>query len=94
MPDNQRSPQPAQHYEICVRGRLGDAALRAFEGLEAEAHGKDTTLRGALPDQAALHGVLGQIESLALELLEVRRVPSARARHPQESPDPRVADSP
>jgi len=31
-------------------------------------------LSGYLPDQAALHGVLAQIESLGLELLAVRRV--------------------
>jgi hypothetical protein len=94
MTDNHNSPRPPQHYEIRVRGRLGDATLRAFEELEPEAHGGYTILRGALPDQAALHGVLGQVESLALELLEVRRVPSATAGHPQKSPDPRVAESP
>jgi hypothetical protein len=30
-------------------------------------------LAGALADQAALYGVLAQIEALGLELLEVRR---------------------
>jgi hypothetical protein len=30
-------------------------------------------LTGALPDQAALHGVLAQVEALGLELLELRR---------------------
>jgi len=34
-------------------------------------------LAGALPDQAALHGVLSEIEALGLELLEIRRLPSA-----------------
>ena len=38
--------------------------------------GPDTVLIGALPDQAALHGVLAEIEALGLELLEVRRQPS------------------
>jgi hypothetical protein len=33
-------------------------------------------LTGALPDRAALHGVLAEIEALGLELLEVRRLPS------------------
>jgi hypothetical protein len=32
-------------------------------------------LTGALPDQAALCGVLAEIEDLGLGLLEVRRVP-------------------
>jgi hypothetical protein len=35
-------------------------------------------LTGALPDQAALFGVLGHIEALGLELLEVR-APAAEA---------------
>jgi hypothetical protein len=35
-----------------------------------------TVLVGTLPDQAALFGVLAQIEALGLELLDVSRVPS------------------
>lgn len=46
--------------------------LGAFPTLRAQWRGPDTVLQGALPDQAALHGVLAQIERLALELLEVR----------------------
>jgi hypothetical protein len=34
-------------------------------------------LTGPLPDPAALHGVLAEIEALGLELLEVRRLPPA-----------------
>jgi hypothetical protein len=34
-------------------------------------------LAGPLPDRAALHGVLAQIEALGLELREVRRLPPA-----------------
>jgi hypothetical protein len=62
-------------YQILVRGHLGAATLRAFPELRAEALGRDTMLRGAVADQAALHGVLAQIEALGLELLEVHRVP-------------------
>jgi hypothetical protein len=47
----------------------------AFPALQAETSGEDTLLRGALPDQVALHGVLAEIEALGLELLEVRRLP-------------------
>jgi hypothetical protein len=64
-----------QGYEISVRGHLGETILQAFPALQAERRGQDTLLRGALPDQAALHGVLAQIETLGLELLEVRRLP-------------------
>ena len=60
-------------YEICVRGQLGEMLLGAFPDLHTQANGAETVLTGALPDQAALHGVLAQIEALGLELLEVRR---------------------
>jgi hypothetical protein len=49
--------------------------LRAFPALNAEMQDGDTLLRGPLPDQSALHGMLGQIEALGLELLELRRLP-------------------
>jgi len=62
-------------YQILVRGHLGATTLRAFPGLRAETHDRDTLLRGPIADQAALHGVLAQIEALGLELLEVRRLP-------------------
>jgi hypothetical protein len=66
--------QPVR-YEIHVRGLLSDTLLAAFAGLGARGQEGETILFGALPDQAALHGVLAQIEALGLELLEVRRVP-------------------
>jgi hypothetical protein len=70
------SEQPlAQRYEIRVRGHLGPTLRHAFADLLAERCDGDTTLRGPLRDQSALHGLLAQIEALGLELLEVRRLP-------------------
>jgi hypothetical protein len=63
----------AAQYEISVRGLLGERLLEAFPELHARGLGGVTVLVGHLPDQAALHGVLSRIESLGLELLEVRR---------------------
>ncbi len=60
-------------YEIRVRGRLGRSMRAAFRALDADAEGGDTVLSG-IPDQAALYGVLAQIEALGLELLLVRRL--------------------
>jgi hypothetical protein len=59
---------------IRIRGRLGRSMLAAFPCLQAMPDGCDTVLAGPLPDQAAVHGVLAQIEALGLELLEFRRV--------------------
>ena len=70
--DARRGPQ---QYKIRVRGRVGKTVLSAFPALRAQRCGPDTVLTGALPDQAALYGVLAEIEALGLELLEVRRLP-------------------
>lgn len=70
-PATERLQSPG--YEIRVRGILGDRLLTAFPNLLAVTDHGDTLLLGHLPDQSALHGVLGQIESLGLELVEVRR---------------------
>jgi hypothetical protein len=63
------------NYQIRIRGHLGPTMRRAFPGLHAQTQDRDTLLTGAVPDQAALHGLLAQVETLGLELLEVRRVP-------------------
>ena len=81
MTREQHDSQQPQRYEIRVRSHLGETMLRAFPALRADTRGGDTILRGALRDQAALHGVLAQIEALGLELLEVRRL----SRQPGES---------
>ena len=62
-------------YEIQVGGRLGTTIRSAFPDLRARAHGGDTVLSGMFADQAALYGVLAQLEALGLELIEVRRLP-------------------
>jgi hypothetical protein len=67
-------PQP-RRYEIRVHGHLGETVRAAFPALQPRLHGPDTVLTGALMDQAALYGVLAEIEALGLELLEVRRLP-------------------
>ena len=61
------------HYVIRIRGVMSDRLLTAFPGLRSHTDRNDTVLAGALPDQAALHGLLAQIEALGLELIEVRR---------------------
>ena len=67
-------------YRIRVRGALGEMLLAAFPGLEAKTRGGETLLCGTLPDQAALHGVLAEIEALGLELLEVQCPPRLEER--------------
>ncbi len=69
MDDNRTATQ----YEIHVRGLLSDRLVSAFPEMHARIRDHETVLTGELPDQSALHGVLGRIETLGLDLLEVRR---------------------
>jgi hypothetical protein len=67
----------APSYEIRVRGRLSEAMQAAFEGFEVSIEPVETVLHGQGLDQAALHGLLDRIQSLGLELVEVRRLAAA-----------------
>jgi hypothetical protein len=69
-----RDSQP-QRYQVRVRGHLGETIRGAFPDLQARTRGDDTVLTGVFADQAALYGVLAEIEALGLELIEVRRLP-------------------
>jgi hypothetical protein len=64
----------ADRYEIRVRGLMGDAVLKRFEEFEVEIAPVETVLRGEIRDQSELHGLLSRIESLGLELVEIKQV--------------------
>ena len=64
----------SSRYEFRIRGQLGERLLSSFGGFDAELIPSETILRGSVEDQAALHGVLQQIEALGLELVEVRQL--------------------
>ncbi|HEY4826755.1 MAG TPA: hypothetical protein VIH85_08295 [Solirubrobacteraceae bacterium] len=65
---------PPGLYTIRINGRLGATALSAFPSMVCELQGGETVLTGSLEDRSAVFGVLGQIEALGLELLELRRI--------------------
>jgi hypothetical protein len=57
----------------------------------SELTGSETVLTGLLEDQSALFGVVGQIEALGLELLELRQI---RARPtPRDDPHPMACEA-
>ena len=66
--------EPPRH-EIRVRGPIGPTIMQAFPTLAMIRNGQDTLLTGPLPDESALYGVIAQLESLGLQLLEIRRLP-------------------
>jgi hypothetical protein len=80
---------PPGLYAIRIRGRLGATALSAFPSMVSELKGSDTMLTGLLEDRSALFGVLGQIEALGLELLELRQIPAnPTSREPSDDRPP------
>ena len=81
MPGTGPGQQP-QGYEIRVRGRLGATFRAAFPSLRVRTQGHETVLSGPLADRAALHGVLAEIETLGLELIELRQVAPDREPAP------------
>jgi glyoxylase-like metal-dependent hydrolase (beta-lactamase superfamily II) len=84
-------------YMVRTAGHLGALALSAFPGMTAQQQGTHTVLTGWL-DQSALYGVLAELESLGLVLIEVRLVqphgqtpesePDRRQKSPESSDDP------
>ena len=77
---------PASFYRIRIKGRLGPTALSAFPSMSSELMRSETVLNGWLEDQAALFGVLAQIEGLGLQLLELRQI-RASPRSPDSDDD-------
>jgi hypothetical protein len=75
---------PPGLYAIRIKGRLGATALSAFPTMVSALEGAETVLTGLLEDRSAVFGVLGQIESLGLELLELRQI---RVQSPSSGED-------
>ena len=79
-------------------GSAGGSATRPssrFEGMDADLAPAETVLHGPVTDQAGLHGLLDRIQSLGLELIEVRRLPGgsrdlSRAARVRAPPGARV----
>ena len=62
-------------YIIRVSGRLSDALLSAFPSLRGQPLPVQTVMRGELPDQAALQGVLNRLDELGVEIVSVDKLP-------------------
>jgi hypothetical protein len=85
MPPNprrlaRRRPTP---YRIVVRGELSERYSTAFEGMSMLAEDGHTVLTGPVVDQAHLHGLLGRIGDLGLELVSVNVAPAPEPPEPE-----------
>lgn len=75
FPDHFGGPVVASlYYEIRVVGTLPPEALLDFERLSASVQRVETVVHGPLQDQAALYGLLARLETLGVQVLEVRRL--------------------
>jgi hypothetical protein len=75
-----------ENYEIRIQGRLEDRWTAWFDGMELVTTGDGSTiLRGAVVDQAALHGLIEKVRDLGLPLISVTQTPAGR---PQTGPTP------
>jgi hypothetical protein len=76
-------------YAVRVRGHSGNAVTVAGqEGLDVAIDPERTLLRGRLPDQAALFGILAMARLLGLEVIEVRRCLKRAVADEDRGPDP------
>jgi hypothetical protein len=68
---------PARTYEIRLSGLVPTADLRAQIGdVDVVEPQLGTVLSARFVDQAELHGFLNRLQSLGLEVVEVRRLPT------------------
>jgi hypothetical protein len=65
-------------YELVIRGEIGDRFALLFDGMRLERAAGRTVITGPVRDQAHLHGLIGRIEELGLELVSVNPVDQPR----------------
>lgn len=68
-------------YEFRVTGLVPQSTLIEIEGMRVvtttdptPSQPAQTVIRGPVADQAALHGIMNRLQSVGLELIEVRRL--------------------
>jgi hypothetical protein len=72
MSDDSRSQRSPVRYQLRVEGHLDPHWAAWFDDLTlTREDDATTTLRGLVPDQAALHGLLAKVRDLGVTLLSV-----------------------
>jgi hypothetical protein len=59
------------HYELVVKGEIGDRFGVMFEGMRLHRVSGTTVLVGPVRDQAQLHGLIDRIQELGIERVSV-----------------------
>ena len=60
-------------YEIRLAGDIPDEALTHLRDAHLTEQGVETVLRGPIPDQAALIGIINWLQMMGIDLREVRQ---------------------
>jgi len=77
----------AGRYEIRLKGHLDGRWAAWFDDLSLSRERDGTTiLRGPIPDQAALHGLLQRVRDTGLSLVSVIRLEPDQAELPTNEP--------
>lgn len=66
------------HYDIKIKGVLGERWRDWFEGMTIKSCDGFTIISGKVADQSALHGLLDKIRDLGLVLDSVTRIESEK----------------
>ena len=72
--NNLLQPKSGSIYQITVKGELDQNWSLRFDGLAISSGNEETSITGAIIDQAALYGLLMQIRDLGLPLLSVKQL--------------------
>lgn len=75
-------PYAPAHYELRIAGHLDEHWSAWFGGMTLVCEDDGTTiLRGAVTDQAELHGLLAKLRDLGTTLISVRTIDAPDRRH-------------
>ena len=77
----------ALHFEIRVAGTVPADVLAELDDVRIITQSVETVLRGPVPDQAALIGIINRLQGWGIELQAVRQL----ARCEDLRPDPNLA---
>jgi hypothetical protein len=80
-------PDGPSWYEIRLQGQLDRRWAAWFDGMTLTTSDGTTVLRGAVADQAALHGLLHKLRDIGLPLVSVTRRDNDRPTLPSHGPD-------
>jgi hypothetical protein len=74
----------ALEYEIRVAGAVPADVLEELDGVRVITESVETVLRGPVPDQAALIGIINRLQGWGIELHGVRQLGTVDAPPPQQ----------